>query len=283
MPRPNFQGLTVLTLESRRGLEIRRLIESYGGKPLHAPAMREIPLSSNVDAIEFADALFKGKLDTVIFLTGVGARALLRVLEAIRPSEEFFEALRKIRVVARGPKPVVVLREWGVPVTIAVPEPNTSHEVLQAIDHHNLDLRDRHVAVQEYGVSNPELLEGLRERGAHVMRVPVYQWDLPEDREPLRAAVNSIIDGRVDVVLFTTGVQVHHLFQMADQDGKKHSLTNNLETVVKASIGPATSEVLRGYGLSVDLQASHPKMGFLVREAAEQSETLLHARRSPSG
>lgn len=283
MPRPNFQGLTVLTLESRRGLEIRRLIESYGGKPLHAPAMREIPLSSNVDAIEFADALFKGKLDTVIFLTGVGARALLRVLEAIRPSEEFFEALRKIRVVARGPKPVVVLREWGVPVTIAVPEPNTSHEVLQTIDHHNLDLRDRHVAVQEYGVSNPELLEGLRERGAHVMRVPVYQWDLPEDREPLRAAVNSIIDGRVDVVLFTTGVQVHHLFQMADQDGKKHSLTNNLETVVKASIGPATSEVLRGYGLSVDLQASHPKMGFLVREAAEQSETLLHARRSPSG
>ncbi len=55
----NFQGLTVLTLESRRGQEMSRLIETYGGKALHAPAMREIPLSSNVEALKFADALFE--------------------------------------------------------------------------------------------------------------------------------------------------------------------------------------------------------------------------------
>jgi uroporphyrinogen-III synthase len=279
----NFQGRTVLTLESRRGQEMSRLIETYGGKPLHAPAMREVPLSSNLEALKFADALLEGKLDVVIFLTGVGARALSKVLESVHPTEKFFEALRKVSVVARGPKPVAVLREWNVPIAIAAPEPNTWREVLRAIDDSKLDLRDKHVAVQEYGVSNPELLEGLREQGARVTPVPVYQWDLPEDKAPLRAAVNSIIARGIDVALFTTSVQVTHLFQIAEQIGKKDALKAGLENVVKASIGPTTSEVLRSYGLSIDLEASHPKMGFLVKEAAEQSEALLQRNPSRSG
>src|SRR5579859_5025248 len=130
----NFQGLTVLTLESRRGQEMSRLIETYGGKPLHAPAMREVPLSSNPEALKFGDALFEGKFDVVVFLTGVGARALSKVLETLHPTGKFFEALRKVSVVARGPKPVAVLREWNVPVALTAPEPNTWREVLQAID-----------------------------------------------------------------------------------------------------------------------------------------------------
>jgi uroporphyrinogen-III synthase len=283
MPVTNFQGRTVLTLESRRGQEMSRLIETYGGKPLHAPAMREVPLSSNPQALKFGDALLEGKFDVVVFLTGVGARALSKVLEAVHPTEKFVEALRKISVVARGPKPVAVLREWNVPIAIAAPEPNTWREVLQAIDDNKLDLRDKHVAVQEYGVSNPELLGGLRDRGALVTPVPVYQWDFPEDQAPLRAVVNSIIARRIDVALFTTSVQVNHLFQIAEQVGKKAALKAGLENVVKASIGPTTSEVLRSYGLSIDLEASHPKMGFLVKEAAEQSEALVQRNRSRSG
>jgi uroporphyrinogen-III synthase len=271
----NFNGLTVLTLESRRGQEMSRLIETYGGKPVHAPAMREVPLSSNPQALKFADALFEGKFDAVVFLTGVGARALLDVVESVHPTEKFLEALRRVSVIARGPKPVAVLREWKVPMALTVPEPNTWREVLQAIDDNKLDLRGKQVAVQEYGVSNLELLEGLRKRGAYVTAVPVYQWELPEDTAPLRAAVEQVIARRIDVALFTTSVQIHHLFQIAEQAGKKGALKAGMEHLVKASIGPTTSETLRSHGLLVDLEASHPKMGFLVKEAAEQSEALF--------
>jgi uroporphyrinogen-III synthase len=280
MPITNFHGLTVLTLESRRGQEMSRLIETYGGKPVHAPAMREVPLSSNPKALKFAGALSEGKFDAVVFLTGVGARALSNVVQGVHPSEKFFEALRKVSVIARGPKPVAVLREWKVPVAFTVPEPNTWREVLEAIDDHKLDLRGKRVAVQEYGVSNLELLEGLRARGAYVTAVPVYQWELPEDTAPLRAAVEEVIARRIDVALFTTSVQIHHLFQIAEQDGKKDALKAGMEHMVKASIGPTTSETLRSQGLLVDLEASHPKMGFLVKEAAEQSEALFQKMQS---
>jgi len=116
-----------------------------------------------------------------------------------------------------------------------------------------------------------------------VTAVPVYRWDFPEDTAPLREAVESILAGRIDVALFTTGVQVIHLFEIAEQTGKTEGLKASFDNVVKASIGPATSEVLRSYGLSIDLEASHPKMGFLVKEAAEQSEAFLRSNRSRSG
>ncbi len=225
----NFQGLTVLTLENRRGQEMSRLIETYGGKPVHAPAMREVPLYSNPEALRFAEALLTGKLHAVVFLTGVGARALSQVLQSVHPEEKFLEALRRVSVIARGPKPVAVLREWKVPIAVTTPEPNTWRELLQAIDDHGLDLRDKQVAVQEYGVSNAELLEGLRERGAHVTAVPVYRWDFPEDTAPLREAVESILAGRIDVVLFTTGIQVSHLFEIAEQRERRTSSKPALE------------------------------------------------------
>jgi uroporphyrinogen-III synthase len=41
--------------------------------------------------------------------------------------------------------------------------------------------------------------------------------------------------------------------------------------IVVASIGPMTSQELEAEGFTVDIEASHPKMGFLVKEAAEQS------------
>lgn len=280
MPVDGFHGLTVLTLESRRGAETVRLIESYGGKPMHAPAMREVPLSSNAEALKFADDLIEGRVDVVVFLTGAGARALSSLSAEAKREEQFKEALRKVRVVARGPKPLAVLRGWKVPVAVAVPEPNTWRELLQAVDETKLDLRGKRVAVQEYGASNPELLEGLRVRGAKVTRVPVYQWDLPEDQTALRGAIDAVADGRVDVALFTTSVQVVHLFQVAEAVGKREALKRALEHVVKASIGPTTSETLATYGLHVELQASRPKLGYLVKEAAEKSET--HDRRSRS-
>ena len=270
-------------LESRRGQELSRLIETYGGRPVLAPAMREVPLSSNPRILEFAGALLAEKFDAMVFLTGVGARALAQALESVRPPDKFLAALRKLTIIARGPKPLSVLREWHVPVALTAPEPNTWRELLRALDDAQLDLRGKRVAVQEYGVSNPELLAGLRQRGADVTPVPVYQWDLPEDTAPLRAAVHSLLAGEIAVALFTTGVQVAHLFRIADQMRKTQALQVALRAVLKGSIGPSTSEALASFDLCADLQASRPKMGFLVKEAAEHSQILLRKIPPPSG
>ena len=280
-----FDGLRVLSLESRRAPEMAKLIENYGGRAIVAPSMREVPLESNTEALAFARTLAANGFDMVIFLTGVGTRALARVVETIYPLEQFAEALRKVTVVARGPKPVAALKELGVPVTIAVPEPNTWRDLLRALDEKSgtAALKPKRVAVQEYGASKAELLAGLAERGAQVTRVPVYQWALPEDTGPLRAAVETIARGEIDVALFTTSIQVAHLLRIAREMNLEQKLRLAFARILIGSIGPMTSEELREQGLTADFEPAHPKMGFLVNEAAQRGEGLLEQKRGKAG
>lgn len=279
--KSGLAGLRVLSLESRRAAEMARLIENYGGRAIVAPSMREVPLESNTEALEFARKLAAGEFDMAIFLTGVGTRALAKVVETICPIEQFAAALRKVTVVARGPKPVVALREMNVPVAIAVPEPNTWRDLLRALDQQadTAPLKGSRVAVQEYGQSNAELLAGLADRGAQVTRVPVYQWALPEDTAPLRAAVETIVRGEIDLALFTTSVQVVHLLKVAHERNRVQELRRAFQRIVVGSIGPVTSEELREHGFSVDFEPEHPKMGFLVNAAAERATGLLNQKR----
>jgi uroporphyrinogen-III synthase len=283
MPAPSFDGLRVLVLESRRARELGLIVSSYGGEPVVAPSMREVPLESNAEAVAFAADLVAGEFDVVILLTGVGTRTLLDIVQRAHGTRrKFVDALAETVVIARGPKPAAVLREIGVAPWLIAPEPNTWREVVAALDARKseLSLQGLNVAVQEYGASNPELLAALEARGARVTRVPVYQWALPEDLGPLQKAVRSIAAGELDVALFTSATQAVHLLQIADTMGLRAAVTQRLLRMVIASIGPTTSAELRQQGLEVDLEPSHPKMGFLVREAAEQAAGLLRRKRA---
>lgn len=283
MAGPSFLGLRVLILESRREKEMASLVTSYGGQPVNAPSMREVPLESNTEALEFADRLERGEFDLVILLTGVGTKALLEVVQKVRGSRDtFVAALSRTKVVARGPKPLAVLRELQVGAWATVPEPNTWREVLATLDARSgeLPLQGARVAVQEYGASNPDLLEGLRARGATVTAVPVYQWALPEDLGPLRNGVRAIVAGDIEVVMFTTATQVNHLLQVADSMQQGDAVRTQLGRTVIASIGPTTSAELRERGIEIDLEPSHPKMGFLVRETAERAAEIVKTKRA---
>jgi len=280
MAHASFDGLRVLSLEARRAKEVAKLIRTYGGDPFVVPAMREVPLESNKQALEFSDRLIQGDFDLVIFFTGVGVRALLDIVQTKHNLDDFLDALRKVKVAARGPKPQGVLRELKVPVVVSAPEPSTWHELLTVLDEHfGEELAGMKVAVQEYGASNPEFLSALTERCSEVTKVPVYQWALPEDLRPLRECVLGIARNSVDVVLFMTAVQVIHLFQIAEQMNCREDLRAGLSSIVVVSIGPTTSEELAHYGITPDFEPSRPKMAFLVNEAAQYSNKILQQKR----
>jgi uroporphyrinogen-III synthase len=259
----SFEGRQILSLESRRAKEMAQLIRNQQGEPFVAPSMREVPLDRNEEAFQFAAKLFAGGFDMMVLLTGVGTRLLDQVLATRYPPGSFAEALRGLTVVARGPKPVAVLREMSITPDVVAPEPNTWREVLAS----TAGRPERSVAVQEYGKSNPELLDGFRARGAEVSTVRVYQWDLPEDTGPLREAARRVAAGAFGAALFTTSIQVAHLFRIAAEEGLEAQVKDGLSKMMVASIGPTTSEALEEYGIRVDFEPSHPKMGVFVQEA----------------
>ncbi len=278
--KTGFQGLRVGALESRMAPEMERLITRHGGISMVAPSMQEVPLSEHPQALAFGDTLSSGEIDIVMFLTGAGCRTLFEILETRHSREAIKGALEKTVLVVRGPKPAGVLKMLGLQAQIQVPEPNTWRDILEALDvSYPEGLAGKRVAVQEYGVSNPELLEGLEQRGAQVIPVPVYRWTMPDDLAPLQQLLDHILLKEISVLLVTNAVQVDHLVKVAEDRSKTNQLKTVLGHMMVASIGQLASERLRHHGFPVDLEPSHPKMGILVKEASQKAHLILQTKR----
>lgn len=273
----SFGGLSVAALESRRRDDMERLIAKHGGIPFVSPSMREVPIEENREAIDFAYRVITGEINIVIFLTGVGFKQLLTAIEKGVDRQRFLDALSDITTVVRGPKPAAAMREVGLSPTIKVPEPNTWRELLKAIDDH-VQITNQKVGLQEYGKTNRSLVAGLEARGAEVISLRVYQWDLPEDTGPLEENIRAIVNGQRDILLFTSAHQVANLLRISSDLGLEDRLRAALPKLIVASIGPTTSEMLRQNDLPVDLEPVHPKMGHLIQECAARAHSLISGR-----
>jgi uroporphyrinogen-III synthase len=254
------------------------LIRRYGGEPIVAPSMREIPLSENRAALDLLPQLESGQLDLLILMTGIGTKTLNEALLTRYPQERIIAALLKTKLVARGPKPVSVLKELKLQPTFTAPEPNTWREVLTALT--AVEMRGKRVAIQEYGIPNKDLVDALESLGAIVVSIPIYRWALPEDLAPLRQAIGIMLRGEADVALFTNGAQVEHLFRIAAYDNAAESLRAALKRLVVASVGPVCTEVLKQFAITPDIEPPHPKMGSLLAEVAKSANDIVAAKRS---
>jgi len=277
----NFQGATVVCFESRHAEIMADGIRRYSGDAIIAPTMQEIPLEKCPEALAFSEKLFSGQIDVIVFMTGVGTRFLIKAMAAHDPLEKIVQALSRVTTVARGPKPVKALREFKVPVTITVPEPNTWRDILEALDlsEKSISLEGRTIAVQEYGISNEDFIRALKKRSVNVIQVPIYRWALPDDTRPLVDAIRKIIAGNVQIALFTNAVQIRHVLRVASEHGLEKPLGEALKKVVLSSVGPISSESLADCGFTVDFEPSHSKMGHLISETAARAEDLIREKR----
>lgn len=283
-PAQPLRGLRVVCFESRRSAESSRMIARQGGEPIEAPTLREVPLRgpSGIDALE-KDLQAASPL-LLVLLTGVGTELLVEGLTQTVPRAQAISLLNaaSTTIVCRGPKPHAALKAFGIKPAVVVGEPNTWRDVLREIDEREL-LQQRSVYVQEYGRTNAELVQGLQQRGAtSVRQIKTYAWTLPDDLAPLHAAIERIAAGEAEVALFTSGIQLTHLLQIAEQRGQTPQLYRGLERMVVASVGPLTTEALVAAGLRPDIEPEHPKLGHLMVALGAAAGARLAEKRGVS-
>jgi uroporphyrinogen-III synthase len=268
--RPSFQGGTVALFEAREAEHLARLVAHYDGAPWRAPAVCEVPVES--PALSAAlETLIAGHFDMAVLLTGVGLRGLLRHARERNTHERVLDALGRIPVICRGPKPVYVLRQHGLRATHLVPSPHTTAHLLAALAAlRGHALPNRRVLVVSAGEAVDEPRAFLRAAGADVTEIETYRWALTgEAASRLAETIRAILDGTVNAVLFTSQIQVRHLFAVAASIGLTASLANALrERVLVGAVGPTSAAAVQAAGVEPHVVASPPAMGHLVKAMA---------------
>lgn len=253
-----FKDARIVVVEARMSSEMADLIRRQGGHSFSVPVVRETAVDSAQPVSTFIDHLSDSSIQTVVFFTGVGIKALISEAEHLQRLQELLSALRNVTVVCRGPKPSAVLKHYNVPIASSASEPYTTTELLEVLE--PLDLAGTSVGVVHYGERNTLVTQFLRDKGADVEELCLYEWLLPEDLEPLRVLVRDIIAQDIDAIVFTSQIQVRHLFLIAEELHVAHELTEALQSkTVVASIGPTCTGVLQSYGVTPHVIPEHPK------------------------
>jgi uroporphyrinogen-III synthase len=262
-----LQGKRIALLEGRMQGELASLVQRHGGVPYSVPALREEARACREQVAAFLDRLGRGAFEVVICLTGVGVTALVREAEGLGRRAELLEGLNGVTTVCRGPKPVAALHRQGVAVAIQAQAPYTTSELLEAMA--GLALQGQGVALLHYGERNVALAAALQAQGAQLDELCLYEWLLPTSLSPLQTLVQELIVGQVDVIAFTSQIQIRHLWHVATSLGLAEALTQALRTrLTVAVVGPTCAAALTTLGVTPHVVPTHPKMGPMVMALA---------------
>ena len=258
----SLNGLRVLSLESRQATAMRKLIRHFGGEATVVPAMREVPHQNHPSIDEFVEELRDERIEMSVWTSGVGVRFLSAQLDGKMARESWTTLLAKRPIVARGAQTVAVLRALQIAPTLVVPPPHTWKQTLQLLDARrvSMPLAGRRIALQEPGTPNRVLERALSSRGANLLRLAVYSWAMPHDTTPLLRATNDLLEGVFDIVMFSNGTQVWHLFKLAYKNNIEDELRRALKRCVLASIGPSTTAALAEFDLVPHLESPSSQM-----------------------
>ncbi|MER7833411.1 uroporphyrinogen-III synthase [Streptomyces sp. NPDC095602] len=273
-------GFTVGVTAARRADELGALLQRRGAAVLHAPALRIVPLADDAELLDATRRLVGSAPDIVVATTAIGFRGWLEAADGWGYGEALIACLRRVRVLARGPKVKGAVRAAGLTEEWS-PASDSMAEVLDRLLEQGVDgLR---IALQLHGEPLPGFVEALRDAGADVVVVPVYRWMPPEDPAALDRLLDATVARALDAVTFTSAPAAASLLARAEHRGLRAELLDALRhDVLPACVGPVTAVPLQSHGVAT-VQPERFRLGPLVqtlcRELPARARTLPVAGR----
>ncbi len=201
--------------------------------------------------------------DIVVVTTGIGFRGWLDTAEAAGLGHDLVEALRSVRLVARGPKARGALQAAGL-VPDWVAESETSAEIADFLVTEGVE--GLSIAVQHHGAGDDGLEKRLAAAGGRPFGLVVYRWGPPPDPVAVERSVRDAAAGAYDSVVFTSAPGAAAWLSAVRALGVEDEL-RRLEKdgrVVMAAVGHVTADPLRGAGFD-PLLPERARLGALVR------------------
>ena len=264
-----LRGFTVGITADRRWDEQASLFERRNATVVHAATIRTIPLGSDAPLRAATEQLISTPPKVVVANTGIGIRSWLGAAESWGLGAELLASLAGSQIFARGPKASGAVHSVGLDIAARAMSERLSEAVDMALD--VLSPGDV-VAAQVDGSGASTQYDRLRDFGATVIEVPVYEWKVPEDHRPAIRLAEWVVAGRIHAVTFTTGPAVRNWFSIAAECELAEPLRAALTSgeVVIGCIGPVCAESLLAEGLTEFTTPEIWRLGPLVRSVADR-------------
>lgn len=255
-----MKGKRVVITGSRKLEEFSTLVEKQGGVPVVRSMQGTVYLAEDAVGEDLRRLVLDGT-DWLIFVTGVGTETLFNQAEKLGIYAEFLHVVEQSKVAARGYKTIAALKGKGIKPFV-VDDDGTNRGLIRALQ--NVDFAGQRVVVQLHGEPAPGLIRFLEGKGAIVTQLLPYKHIAPEDHM-VDTLCRELIEGTVDAVCFTTGLQVHNLFDYAKQHGYDKQIKNAFDDKVLAvSIGKLTAESLIEEGVERILIPESERTGAMI-------------------
>jgi uroporphyrinogen-III synthase len=249
MTRP-LEGRVVALAEGRQLEDLAALLAAEGAEPLRCPMLAILDAPDARPVVAWLDDLIAGRFALVVLMTGEAVRRLAGFAERAGKREAYVEALGKVPILTRGPKPGQALRELGLKPGRVAPAPTTDG-VIEAL--RGDDLAGKAAAYTLYAAENPALDAFLRSAGAVPHPVLSYVYAPASDDERVRDLIQRLAAGAVHAVVFTSAPQAERLFEVAGKHGLRALLEAGLKQTLVAAVGPVVADRLRELGARVDV------------------------------
>ncbi|GAC1312423.1 MAG: uroporphyrinogen-III synthase [Acidimicrobiales bacterium] len=255
-------GWTVAVTAGRRAAEQIELLERRGAHTVHVPTILTASLGPEAGLRDATAELLEQPPDVLVATTAIGMRGWFASSWAWGQGDALHDALAdRTEIYARGPKAAAAVIGEGLPVHWRAPGA-TSTEILQRLGHR--DLQGRRIAVQLAGRRDATFTTTLRNAGAQVIELPVYEWTIPPPTAATRRLVELIIRGEVDAVTFTCAYAVTNLLELAGPDADA-VISRFRRDLVAACVGPVTAAAARRAGVTTLVTARPARLGAMVR------------------
>jgi uroporphyrinogen-III synthase len=227
-----------VTRPINRSEEAATIIEAEGGVPLLAPTL-ELQMTHTDSLKELCKTA--DMLDWLIFTSPSSLDSLFKFCP------DFNVRLNPDCMVAViGPRTARALEEYGLPIDI-LPDNYTAEGLLEVMKDYPLE--GKIIGIPRTFSARDVLPQGLRKMGAQILLAEAYTSTIPQDKKPALNLIESLINGEVYAITFTSPLTVHNLIDIAGE--KKEILIEILKdsAVIVVSIGPITGAALEEYDI----------------------------------
>lgn len=260
--RPLFGKHIAVTRSREQASALSSRLRDLGADPVEFPVIKTVARPVD-DAIEAAaDSL--GSYDWVVFTSANGVNSFFEQLDAMGKDARAFGGAK---VCAIGPATAQVLADRGIKADV-VPPRFVAESVAETLIGEGVGKGSR-VLVLRAAVARDAMINSLREQGAKVDVVAVYDTVMPDEADQVKRMRALLEEGLLDAVTFTSSSTVRNFCSMLSDDMGVDAFAKAMEGVACLSIGPITSQTMRDFGLTVAAEAAEYTIPGLVQVVGE--------------